>query len=147
MAQNDITLSDLTAAADLPAGTLFYIAVEDQESETGYESLKITSELVATKILTAYNFPLLLDTTAKNAIGAINELNARPVFTKLTGTITAGNTSLTITNAAILDNSVIQVFTDPLISIESAVVPSGGGSITITIEEQTAAVGITLFVW
>lgn len=147
MAQNDITLSDLSAAADLPAGTLFYVVIENQESETGYDSFKINSELVASKILSAYNFPLLLDTTAKNAIGAINELNARPMFTKLTGTITAGNTSVTISNAAILETSVIQVFTDPLIPIESAVVPSGGGSITITIEEQTADVGITLFVW
>ena len=147
MAQNDITLSDLTAAADLPAGTLFYVAVENQQSETGYDSLKITSEIVGSKLLSAYNFPALFDTTAKNAAGAVNELAARPTPTIATGTLTAGQTSVTISNAAILDNSVIQIFTDPLIPVLSAVVPSGGGSITITFDEQASNVGITIFVW
>ena len=147
MAQNDITLSNLTAAADLPAGTLFYVAVENQQSETGYDSLKITSEMVGSKLLSTYNFPALFDTTAKNAAGAINELAARPTPTIVTGTLAAHTTSITISNAAILDNSVIQIFTDPLVPVLSAVVPSGGGSITITFDEQSTSVGITLLVW
>ena len=143
MAQNDITLSDLTAAADLPAGTLFYVAVEDQESETGYESLKITSELVATKILTAYNFPLLLDTTAKNAVGAINELAARPTYKELTGTLTAGQTSITISDAAILTTSTIDIYTD-VFGIGPEDVTVSNGSVTMTFSAQAANLSIKL---
>lgn len=143
MAQNDITLSDLTAAADLPAGTLFYVAVENQQSETGYDSLKITSEMVGSKLLSTYNFPSLFDTTAKNAAGAINELAARPTYKELTGTLTAGSTSVTISDAAILTTSTIDIYTD-VFGLSPEAVSVSTGSITMTFSEQSANVSIKI---
>lgn len=143
MAQNDITLSNLTAAADLPAGTLFYVAVENQQSETGYDSLKITSELIGSKLLSTYNFPALFDTTAKNAAGAINELAARPTYKELTGTLTAGQTSVTISDAAILTTSTIDIYTD-VFGLSPEAVSVSTGSITMTFSEQSANVSIKI---
>lgn len=143
MAENDITLSDLNAATDLPAGTLFYVIIENQESETGYDSFKINSELVASKILSAYNFPLLLDTTAKNAIGAINELNARPTYKELTGTLTAGQTSITISDAAILTTSTIDIYTD-VFGVSPEDVTVSNGSVTMTFSAQSANLSVKL---
>ena len=143
MAQNDITLSDLSAAADLPAGTLFYVVIENQESETGYDSFKINSELVASKILSAYNFPLLLDTTAKNAIGAINELAARRTYKELTRTLTAGQASITISDAAILTTSTIDIYTD-VFGVSPEDVTVSNGSVTLTFSAQSANLSIKL---
>ena len=143
MAQNDIMLSDLTAAADLPAGTLFYIAVEDQESESGYESLKVTSEIVGAKLLSTYNFPALFDTTAKNAAGAINELAARPTYKELTATLLTGQTTVTISDAAILTTSTIDIYTN-VFGLSPEAVSVSTGSITMTFSEQSADVSIKI---
>lgn len=143
MAQNDIMLSDLTAAADLPAGTLFYVAVENQEAESGYDSLKVTSEIVGAKLLSTYNFPALFDTTAKNAAGAINELAARPTYKELTATLTAGSTSVTISDAAILTTSTIDIYTD-VFGLSPEAVSVSTGSITMTFSEQSANVSIKI---
>ena len=143
MAQNDTMLSDLTAASDLPAGTLFYVAVENQEAESGYDSLKVTSEIVGAKLLSTYNFPALFDTTAKNAAGAINELAARPTYKELTGTLTAGQTSITISDAAILTTSTIDIYTD-VFGIGPEDVTVSTGSVSMTFSAQAADLSIKL---
>ena len=127
----------------MPAGTLFYVAVENQQSETGYDSLKITSELIGSKLLSTYNFPALFDTTAKNAAGAINELAARPTYKELTGTLTAGQTSVTISDAAILTTSTIDIYTD-VFGLSPEAVSVSTGSITMTFSEQSANVSIKI---
>lgn len=147
MAELERSLSEFPSTNSVPVGSLIFLSLEDQEATTGYSSYKVLSEKLAQEFLSGYSFPLLLDTTAKNAIGAVNELAARPTFVQLTGTLTAGQTSVTISSAAILDTSKIQVFTDPLIPVVDAVVPSGGGSIELTFEEQANNVSIILFVW
>ena len=143
MAQNDIMLSDLTAAADLPAGTFFYVAVENQESESGYDSLKVTSEIVGAKLLSTYNFPALFDTTAKNAAGAINELAARPTYKELTATLLTGQTTVTISDAAILTTSTIDIYSD-VFGLSPEAVSVSTGSITMTFSEQSADVSIKI---
>lgn len=143
MAENDIMLSDLTAAVDLPAGTLFYIAVEDQESESGYSSKKINSELIANKLFTTYNLPLVLETTSKNVAGAINELKARPTYVELTGTLTAGQTSITISDAAILTTSTIDIYTD-VFGISPEGVTVSNGSVRLVFESRTTDLSIKI---
>lgn len=143
MAQNDIMLSDLTAAADLPAGTLFYVAVENQEAESGYDSLKVTSEIVGAKLLSTYNFPALFDTTAKNAAGAINELAARPTYKELTATLLTGQTTVTISDAAILTTSTIDIYSN-VFGLSPEAVSVSTGSITMTFSEQSADVSIKI---
>lgn len=135
MAQNDIILSALDAAASLPAGTLFYVAVEDQQSESGYSSLKIGSELLISQMLSVYNFPLLFDTTSKNTVGAINELAARPTYKDVTGTLEAGETSITISDAAITTTSTIDIYAD-VFGLTPDSVSVSSGSITLVFPEQ-----------
>ena len=68
-------LSNMTAAQSIDLGDLMYLTVEDELSETGYYSRKITAQNLAASLLGNFSFPLLLDkTTAHSAIGAINEL-------------------------------------------------------------------------
>ena len=133
MAQNDRVISALDTASELPVGSFFYVSEEDLESSTGYASFKIASEVLAEKLLSAYNFPLLFDTTAKNAVGAVNELAARPTYKEVTGTLTAGNTSLTLTDAAILTTSTIDIYTD-VYGIAPESVTVAAGSLTMTFE-------------
>ena len=76
MAENDKKVSAMLAAQTLTQGDLFYLAAENQTSASGYESFKITAGDIAQQILGAFSFPLVLNTTAKNVFGAINELKA-----------------------------------------------------------------------
>lgn len=143
MAQNDIMLSDLTAAADLPAGTLFYVAVENQEAESGYDSLKVTSEIVGAKLLSTYNFPALFDTTAKNAAGAINELAARPTYKELTATLLTGSNYVDISDAAILTTSTIDIYTDVFgLSPNNVIVTNGNVRLLFSVQSTDISIKI-----
>ena len=138
MAELYRSISEFPAAASLPVGSLFLISVEDSESASGYDSLKITSELVGSQLLGAYSW-LTLNTTSKNIIGAVNELEARPTWKDVTGTLLQGETSLTVSDAAILATSTIETFVDPAfsqVSYESIVIAAG--SVTYTFPQQAS---------
>ena len=146
MADLDRSISQFPAASALDPSSLLFLSEEDISAASGYQSKYINAGTAAQNILASFLFPLLFDTTAKNAIGAINEVFGLAKYTALTGTITAGSTSVTISSAAILDTSLLDIYTDPLIPIQDAVVPSGGGSVTITVEEQAANVSVLVLV-
>lgn len=75
MAEVDKKLSQMNQAEGTRSGNdLEYIAVVDQESATGFSSRKITAQNKAQAYLNTFLFPLLLNTTSKSIIGAINEL-------------------------------------------------------------------------
>lgn len=77
MAEVDKKLSEYTTASgNLTANDLELVAVADQQSATGYSSRKITAINKAQDYLNTFLFPLLLNTTNKSIIGAINELAA-----------------------------------------------------------------------
>lgn len=76
MAELDQKLSEMTTAASLSANDLEYVAIGDAQSETGFSSRKATMVSKALAYLQTIEFPLLLNTTSKNIIGAINELEA-----------------------------------------------------------------------
>ncbi|MCR5616902.1 MAG: hypothetical protein K6F83_01280 [Clostridiales bacterium] len=78
MAEVDKKLSEYTTAASgsLTGNALELVAVEDENSDTGYSSRKVTSINKAQEYLNSFLFPLLLTTTSKSIIGAINELKA-----------------------------------------------------------------------
>lgn len=69
------SISQLTTAATVDNGDLFEIAHPDAGSATGYASNKQTLASIADHIATAVNFPGL-NTTSKNIVGALNELEA-----------------------------------------------------------------------
>lgn len=65
----------MTTAATVDNGDLFEIAHPDAGSATGYASNKQSLAAIADHMATAVNHPTL-NTTAKNIVGAINELEA-----------------------------------------------------------------------
>ena len=140
MAELDKSLSQLDAAQTLPVGSLFLTSIEDLQSASGYESYKIASNIVANQFMTAYNFNGL-NTTSKNIVGSINEVKGKEV----TGTLTAGSTSITLQDAAITTTSTIDIYTDVFgISPESVAVATG--EITITFEAQAADLGVKVVI-
>lgn len=60
------------------------------------------------------------------------------VFTDVTGTLTAGSTSITLQNATITTASTIDIYTDPELAHNSVTVAAG--SITITFDAQQSDV-------
>ena len=144
MAENDKKISQLDAAASIPVGSLFVVSVEDQESESGYISKKATSELFASQLLNSYLWPLLLETTSKNVIGAVNELNGKVYLMELTGTLTAGQTQIELYGDFDPD-STVEIYTDVYgVSPESVVVSEDarGTVLTMTFEVQSSNLGV-----
>lgn len=139
MAELDKSLSQLDATTTIPTGTLFFVSIEDLQAASGYSSRKIASENVVSQILTAYSLNAL-NTTSKNIVGAVNELNG----TKLTGTLIAGSTSITFSDASITSTSLIEVYNDAGIGWES--ITAATGSVTITFEEQASDLAVEVIV-
>ena len=139
MAELDKSLSQLDATTTIPTGTLFFVSIEDLQAASGYSSRKIASENVVSQILTAYSLNAL-NTTSKNIVGAVNELNG----TKLTGTLTAGSASITFSDASITSTSLIEVYNDAGIGWES--ITATTGSVTITFEEQASDLAVEVIV-
>ena len=140
MAELDKSISQLDAAQTLPVGSLFLTSIEDLQAASGYESYKVASNVVASQFMTAYNFTGL-NTTSKNIIGAVNEVKGKEV----TGTLTAGSTSITLQDASITTTSTIDIYTDVFgISPESVAVATG--EITITFEAQASDLGVKVVI-
>ena len=68
--------SELDRAVSLNNGDLLALAQVDEQAETGYKSAAAPVSDVAQKILKEISFPADLNTTSKNVIGAINELES-----------------------------------------------------------------------
>lgn len=140
MAELDRSLSQLDPTLVIPTGSLLFVSVEDQQSASGYSSKKITSENVGNQLLTAYNYNTL-NTTAKNPIGAINELKGK----ELTSTLIAGQTTVTFSDAAITTTSTIDIYVDVYgISPEDVTVTTG--QIVLTFEEQASDLGVKVVI-
>ena len=140
MADLETTLSELDPTSTIPIGSLLLTSLEDLQAASGYESYKITAGNVANQFMTAYSFNGL-NTTSKNVVGSINEVKGKEV----TGTLLAGNTSITLQDAAITTTSTIDIYTDVFgISPESVAVATG--EITITFEEHAADLGVKVVI-
>ena len=128
-----IKMSTMNEALQLAIGDLFYLGQEDETSDTGYYSRKITAQTVATGVLSSLSLPLLFTkTTAKNAAGAINEIAP----TKITGTLLAGSTSITLSDAAITASSTLKFYSDKWGLVPSAAPVVAVGSVTLTFDAQ-----------
>ena len=87
MAEQDKKVSDLTTVTDVSASGLAMTVIPDPNDPTKYLSRKITNGDLAESFLNDFEFPLLLNTTSKKIIGAINELQSSTGgATVLTGT-------------------------------------------------------------
>lgn len=136
-----IKLSEMNTASAIDVTSIIYVAIEDALSETGFASKKTSAAAFAQTILNSFTWPLLLTkTTAKSVIGSINEVAG----TKVTGTLTAGSTSITLSDAAITSTSLIDVYNDAGIGYES--ITASTGSVTITFEAQAANMSVEVIV-
>lgn len=135
------SISQLTTAATVDNGDLLEIAHPDAGSATGYSSNKQSLAAIADHMATAVNYPTL-NTTAKTTVGAINEvLQSAGGGVELTGTLAAGNTTITFNNAAIETTSTFDFYTDTF-GVNPTAVSVSTGSITLTFEAQAAALGV-----
>ena len=138
MAEQDKRVSALVSTENVAAGDLVLATVEDQQEESGFSSRRITVANFARCILNVLQFPLLITkTTATTVIGALNEI----AYKEKTGTLTAGSTSLTITDASITASSTVDIFTDKFGVVPENVTISQG-SIVLTFEAQSSDLGV-----
>lgn len=137
MAESDKKVSAMVAAQTMTTGALMYVAEENQSSASGYESFKISAGDAAQAMLNAFSFPLLLNTTAKNVLGAINELKS----TADDGAIVLLGTAAPASNAGVDGNIYVRystagnvtTITNMYVKISGAwsEVSTGGGSSTL----------------
>ena len=66
---------------------------------------------------------------------------AAPAFVEVTGTLTAGNTSITLSNAAITTTSTLDIYTD-VYGVNPKTVTVANGSVTMTFDGQNSALGV-----
>lgn len=90
-------------------------------------------------------FPIVVNIDSHNTTRKIdfiklkNQITGSP-WTDITEVLTAGSTSITISDASILATSTIQVFTDPALLYNSITVAVG--SVTLTFDEQQSDVSV-----
>lgn len=124
------------------ANDLLAIAVVSGGTETGYNSMTTTPNQLGQHTVIDQEFANFT-TTAKTVQGAINELkeSGGVAWTDITGTLTAGQTSLTLQNAAITESSTIDYYTNVFgVSPTDAVVTNG--QIVLTFEAQSSDLGV-----
>lgn len=133
MADNDdkIKISELDPALTLDNTSE---TVVNKQVSGSWVTFKMTIATLAAHILEAFASSSLT-TVNKTVVGAINELKQGGGFwTDITGTLLAGQTSLTIQNEAILTTSVIDIYTDNGTEWNSVTVTAG--QIAITFDSQ-----------
>ena len=79
-----------------------------------------------------------LSAIASDIKAAIEE---RAIYTELTGTLSAGNTSLTLSNASITASSTIDYYTD-YFGVNPVSISVSTGSVTLTFEAQDIDLGV-----
>lgn len=142
MAELSKALSEFTETATLPIGSLLMASVEDAQSETGYETFAVKSETMAGVFARQYTYAQLM-TDAKSLVGSVNELVAgkQKAFVDIEGTLTAGQTNITLSDEAILSTSTVDIYTD-VYGISPSAVSVADGSVTITFEAQASNLGV-----
>lgn len=140
-----IKLSDLKNDHPLTlngSSDLLLIASYTQQGETGYTSLSVTPNQIGAHAVESMTFANL-QTASKTVEGAINEIKGAisgSTWTDVTGTLTAGSTSITLQSAVITTNSTVEIYTadgTPWNTISVAT-----GSVTVTFDAQQSDLGV-----
>ena len=101
-----------------------------------------TTEVNVVRSMTRAEFDLLSAAEKQGIINITNESTGMATWTDLTGTLTAGSTSITISSADITTNSVIEVFDNLDIPYNSKTLTTG----SITLEFDAQASDMTVMV-
>jgi len=124
-------------ATQLHTTDVLGIAQVDPDTETGYGSKGTDFDDISNFFLKGIQFSSDLPTTNKTVIGAIKELCGVWV----SGTLTAGSTSLVLSDASILTTSTIDIYVSEYgIQPTNAVVATG--SITLTFLAQASDISV-----
>lgn len=134
--------SDLDSASAIYNGDLAclaQVAQEGETSETGYISRKTTVADLASKVLKEIQFTTdLANYSNPTVIGAIGKI--------IIGTLTAGETTLTLSDASITASSNFDFYTDTF-GVNPSGVSVSTGSITLTFPEQASDVSVKVRVF
>ena len=107
-----------------------------KDNQNVKQTMKVKVSALATKLNNNIEYGSL-NTTDKKIIGAINEVRG----TFVTGTLTAGSTSLTLSDASITTSSTIDIYVSTFgIQPTNAVVATG--SITLTFLAQASDLSV-----
>lgn len=142
MADQDRSISEFPSGT-LVAGSLFPMASPSGQS---YESGSISAADLGTGMLGELTWNTL-QTADKTVIGAINEMNtvSSQVGSSTTGTLTAGSTSITLSNANIHTSSILDFYTDTF-GVDPTGVTVDEGSVTLTFEAQASDLGVKVII-
>ena len=111
-----------------------------KDNQNVKQTMKVKVSALATKLNNNIEYGSL-NTTDKKIIGAINELEARASYTEVTGTLTAGSTSITLSDASITTSSTFDIYVSTFgIQPTNAVVATG--SITLTFLAQASDISV-----
>lgn len=137
---DDYRISDLTTVSAISDADLMELSAVNPASDTGYSSMKMPITALASKLLGGTQYAADLQTAAKTIFGAINEVAG----IVLSGTLTAGQTSITFTDAYITSSSTLDnVWTDVFgVKLKPTNIVITAGSITLTFESQSSDIGV-----
>ena len=111
-------------------------AFVSKDNQNVDQTMKVKVSVVATKIVNNIEYGSL-NTSDKKVLGAINEVRGNYV----TGTLTAGSTSITLSDASITPTSTIDIYVSVFgIQPTNAVVSTG--SITLTFLAQASDIAV-----
>lgn len=110
-----------------------------KDNQNVKQTMKVKVSVLATKLNNNIEYGSL-NTTDKKIIGAINELVARG-YVEVTGTLTAGSTSLTLSDASILTTSTIDIYVDTF-GIQPVNASVSTGTITLTFLAQASNISV-----
>lgn len=131
---DDYRISDLTTVSAISDADLMELSAVNPASDTGYSSMKMPITALASKLLGGTQYAADLQTSAKTIFGAINEVAG----IVLSGTLTAGQTSITFTNAAITASSTLANLWINVFGVYPTNIVITDGSITLTFESQAS---------
>ena len=114
----------------------------DVGSGVPYESNRHPASEIADKMLNNFEYNDLT-TDKKTVFGSINELAQESLSAVITGTLTAGQTSVTLSDNRIKADSLLCYYTNPF-GINPTNITATTGSVTLTFEEQSTDVGVAV---
>lgn len=134
-------ISELLTAEQTTANDLFETAIPNAMTETGYVSRKNSFSVFGIWLCNTFQFASQLHTTAKTIIGAINEV----AYVELTGSLTAGSTTVTFTDNSIVDGCTVDPYVDEAFTgvVPTAQVTDGTNhTLTLTFPAQSSAMPV-----
>lgn len=143
----DMDITQFPIASPLSISDLLYIAIPNALSPTGFSLCKVTSSELADYMLNQIQYATRLNTTHKNVFGAINEIlqSSGGGSTMVGGQLTAGQTSITLTDPSIDSSKLFDIFAPWGISPTSEpVIDDINHTITIEFEAQASNINIVV---